>query len=71
MESRKLGEAQHVSFKFEKLIPVEGPMWMLKNFDDRWNDVRKREQMFEILETLENEEWMLSVSSHIIGIGYK
>jgi len=64
-------EITESGFRFEKLIPVEGPMWMIRDFDERWDDPEKRARMFELICKLEQEDWMLSVSSHIIGIGYK
>jgi ubiquinone/menaquinone biosynthesis C-methylase UbiE len=64
-------EIVEAGFRLEKLIPVEGPLWMLSDFSARWDEPASRKKMLDVLDQLENEYWMLAVSSHIMAVAYK
>jgi SAM-dependent methyltransferase len=61
-------EVREAGFTVEGLLAVEGPCWLLSDFDTRWQDERHRNQMLDALARVEAEPSMLGVSSHIIAI---
>jgi SAM-dependent methyltransferase len=50
---------------------VEGPGWMLQDFDARWEDEALRADMLEIARKLECEPSIVGASAHLLGIGRK
>jgi SAM-dependent methyltransferase len=48
---------------------VEGPSWMLQDFDDRWEDEALRNDMLEVARKLECEPSILGASAHLLGVG--
>lgn len=48
---------------------VEGPGWLLLDFDDRWDDEVLRADILDIGRKLECEPSIVGASAHILGIG--
>jgi ubiquinone/menaquinone biosynthesis C-methylase UbiE len=48
---------------------VEGPGWMLQDFDDRWEDEALRSDMLEIGRKLECEPSIVGASAHLLAVG--
>jgi ubiquinone/menaquinone biosynthesis C-methylase UbiE len=48
---------------------VEGPGWMLQDFDDRWEDEALRADMLEMARKLECEPSIVGASAHLLGVG--
>jgi ubiquinone/menaquinone biosynthesis C-methylase UbiE len=48
---------------------VEGPGWMLQDFDARWEDEALRNDILEIARKLECEPSIVGVSAHLLGVG--
>jgi SAM-dependent methyltransferase len=55
----------------EALYGIEGPGWMLPDFDDRWNDETRREIVLQVARELESEESVLGCSAHLLIVGRK
>lgn len=55
----------------EALYGIEGPGWMLADFDDRWHDDRRREILLQVARKLESEESVLGCSAHLLVVGRK
>ena len=53
------------------MLGLEGPGWMLPDFDERWADARKREDMLRVARALESEESIVGVSAHLLAVGTK
>ena len=53
------------------LYGVEGPGWMLKDFDERWNDPERREILIRTARALESEPAVMGCSAHLIVVGRK
>jgi ubiquinone/menaquinone biosynthesis C-methylase UbiE len=64
-------EIEDAGFSFEKVIAVEGPVWVMGSFGKHWNDPAKRALLLEFLRTVEEERALLGASAHMIGIGRK
>lgn len=61
-------EIQQAGFSLEQIFPVEGPVWLARDFEDRWRDPVRREQLLHLARTVEREPGMLAVSPHLLAI---
>lgn len=64
-------EVAEAGFEIEGLYGVEGPSWILPDFEARWSDPQRRELMLGIARTLESEPSLLGSSAHLIAVGRK
>lgn len=58
-------------FKNVSVLGVEGPGWLMPEFDTRWNDNEEREILLSLLEMVETEQNLLGANSHIMALGKK
>jgi ubiquinone/menaquinone biosynthesis C-methylase UbiE len=61
-------ELEAAGFDDVTVLGVEGPAWMLPDFDARWSDPASRQDMLEIARLLESEPSILGVSAHLLGV---
>jgi ubiquinone/menaquinone biosynthesis C-methylase UbiE len=61
-----VAEGQAAGFAIDAVIGVEGPGWLLQDFEQAWNDVRRREDMLLLAEKLESEPTLLGLSTHLM-----
>lgn len=64
-------EMEESGFFVEKLLGVEGPVWCMSNFPIHWNAPEKRALLLKLLQTVEEDRYMLGVSAHPMAIGRK
>ena len=64
-------EIIRAGFEAEGLYGVEGPGWMLKDFDERWNDPGRREILIQAARAVESEPAVMGCSAHLIAVGRK
>jgi SAM-dependent methyltransferase len=64
-------EISDAGFDVEGLYGVEGPGWMLPDFDDRWDDPVRRAALLRVARALESEPSVLGASAHLIVVGRK
>jgi ubiquinone/menaquinone biosynthesis C-methylase UbiE len=64
-------ELELVGFEEVAVLGVEGPAWMLPDFDARWEDPALRQDLLDTARSLETESSVLGVSAHLLGIGRK
>lgn len=50
---------------------LEGPGWLLPDFDDRWADSRKQEDLLRVARALESEASIVGLSAHLLAVGAK
>ena len=50
---------------------IEGPGWMLPDFEDRWKDPRQRQDLLAIARRLEREPSIQGASAHLLAVGTK
>jgi ubiquinone/menaquinone biosynthesis C-methylase UbiE len=53
------------------LFGLEGPSWILPDFDDRWADHRRRSDMIRLAEAVESEPSLLGASAHLLVVARK
>jgi ubiquinone/menaquinone biosynthesis C-methylase UbiE len=64
-------ELAEAGFREATVLGVEGPAWMLPDFDLRWSDPVLRGDILDIARSLEAERSILGASAHLLGIGRK
>ena len=55
----------------ERTLPVEGPGWLLQDFDQQWADARRRARLLEAIRWLEDEPSLLGASAHLLVVARK
>jgi ubiquinone/menaquinone biosynthesis C-methylase UbiE len=64
-------ELEAAGFRDVNIIGVEGPGWLLQDFDVRWKDDALRKDMIDVARILESESAIVGASAHLLGIGRK
>jgi ubiquinone/menaquinone biosynthesis C-methylase UbiE len=64
-------ELETSGFQDVRVLGVEGPGWLMQDFDDRWADEAQRKDMIDVARALESEPSIVGVSAHLLGIGRK
>lgn len=64
-------ELEEAGFKHAKTVAIEGPGWLLQNFNSHWHDPNRRKRLLQAMRTLEEEPSVLGVSAHIMAIARK
>ena len=64
-------EMEAAGFADVRILGVEGPGWILSDFDARWEDPGLRWDLIEVAQALEVEPTVLGASAHLLGIGRK
>ena len=64
-------EVTAAGFDVLNVYGIEGPAWMLPDFDERWNDPTRREILFHVARALELEPSVVGCSAHLLAVGRK
>ncbi|MHC5736676.1 class I SAM-dependent methyltransferase [Nostoc sp.] len=64
-------EVEEVGLHSENILGIEGPGWLLQNFQEHWNDVGRRDRLLEAIRWLETEPSTLGMSAHIMAVARK
>lgn len=64
-------EIEKAGFQHECLLGIEGPGWLIAEFDEYWQDVERRERMLGFMRSVEKEPSLLGASAHMMAIGRK
>lgn len=64
-------ELEAAGFMNVDVVGVEGPAWVLEDFDARWADDALRKDMIDVARALESEPSIVGASAHLLGIGRK
>ena len=62
-------ELETAGFNDVRVVGVEGPGWLIADFDTRWEDPAQRAELMTIARALESEPAMLGVSAHLLAVG--
>ena len=65
---RELADA---GFDQPQVVGVEGPGWLLSDFDTRWADAAQRDVILDTARVLEAAPEVVGVSAHLLGLGWK
>jgi len=61
-------EVREAGFEFEATLAVEGPAWMLQDFQAQWEDVARRERLLWAARMLEDEPTIVGASAHFLAL---
>ena len=64
-------ELEAAGFRDCAVLGVEGPGWILGDFEERWDEPALRDNLMEVARALEAEPSMLGASAHLLGLGRK
>ena len=64
-------EVADAGYQDVRVFGVEGPCWLLPDFEARWNDRERRRNLLEVARLLEQETSVVGVSAHLLAIGTK
>jgi ubiquinone/menaquinone biosynthesis C-methylase UbiE len=64
-------EIAEAGFTVKAIYGVEGPGWLLPDFDEWWQDQEYRERLLQIARTVETEPTLLGVSAHLLAVAKK
>jgi ubiquinone/menaquinone biosynthesis C-methylase UbiE len=64
-------EVVSAGFRCEAVLGLEGPGWMMPDFDERWVDPRRREDLLRVARALESEVSIVGLSAHLLAVGTK
>ncbi|KGG79782.1 hypothetical protein [Caloranaerobacter azorensis] len=64
-------EITEVGLKHEKNIAVEGPVWIVPAFEEKWNFEDSRRRMLKIAKIVEEEKSIMGMSPHFVAIARK
>jgi len=64
-------EAQEAGFRVTNVFGLEGPGWMVADFEDWWSNSERRGLLLELARTLETETSIVGQSAHLMVIGGK
>lgn len=55
----------------EDTLSIQGPGWLLQDFDEQWADPDRRKVLLDIARRLEAEPTLLGASGHMLAVGRK
>lgn len=64
-------EIRAAGFTDVTVLGVEGPGWMLTDFEERWATPALREDLLDVARRLEAEPSIVGASAHLLGVGRK
>ena len=64
-------ELAGAGFDVDGVFGIEGPGWMLPDFDERWQDEGRRSILVEVARKLESEPAVIGCSAHLMAVGRK
>ncbi len=64
-------ETADSGFSVTNMYGLEGPGWLVGDFDEWWNSPDYRERLLEIARTLESEPSLIGLNAHLVVVGTK
>lgn len=64
-------EAAEAGFADGSMYGLEGPAWLIRDFDEWWSDAAQRETLLKLARTLETEQTLLGISAHLMIVAHK
>jgi hypothetical protein len=64
-------EITEAGLSLEQLLSIESFGWLLPEFEKKWQEDDERKRLLGIIKTVESEEPLLGIGSHIMAIARK
>ncbi len=61
-------EISQAGFTIVETTAIQGPGWMVKDFEVRWSDAPRRRRLMDLLRTIEHERAAMWTSPHMMAI---
>jgi SAM-dependent methyltransferase len=61
-------ELAEVGYRDIRVFGVEGPGWLLPDFEARWNEPERREDLLKVARLLEQEASIVGASAHLLAV---
>lgn len=61
-------EIEDAGLTCETTLAVEGPLWLVRDFDRQWDDAERRRLVLDLLGRVETEASLLGVSAHLLTV---
>lgn len=61
-------EVRAAGFSVLSIVGLEGPGWLFADFNERWQDPRRRDDLLRIARALESEPSIQAVSAHLLAV---
>lgn len=55
----------------EKTIAIEGPVWIVPTFEEKWDKPKSKQKLLQICSLVEEQESLLGMSPHILAVAKK
>ena len=52
-----------------EVFGIEGPGWLLSDFQERWNDDTLRAEILTVARLLEEQKSIMGASAHLLAVG--
>lgn len=65
------GEVAAAGFEVEGVFGIEGPGWLVRDFDAWWDDPERRERLLRLANRLETEATLSAISAHLLAAARK
>ncbi len=64
-------EIREAGFKLKEVYAVEGPGWLVPDFERVWNDPVLQTRLLRVVEATETEPTLIGQSAHILAVAHK
>jgi len=64
-------ETSEADYRITGIFGVEGPGWLVHEFDEWWNNPEHRERLMQLARILETEPSLLGLSAHVMVVANK
>jgi len=64
-------EAAEAGLPVDRVVLVEGPLWMVSGLGDVLGDERRTRQMLDLLREVESEVTLFGASSHLLTVAHR
>jgi hypothetical protein len=60
-------EIREAGLLLDEVVAVEGPGWLVPDFEARWEDAAGRRQLLEAIARVEREPSLMGISAHLLA----
>jgi ubiquinone/menaquinone biosynthesis C-methylase UbiE len=71
LPSEMEAEVRESGFSLIETLPVEGPMWFIQHFEERWENKQARTQILDLMKLIEKDYASLLMTHHYIAVAEK
>jgi hypothetical protein len=64
-------EMEDAGLIHEETLAVQGPGWLVPEFEERWKDKGQRKVLLKVIRWMEKEPVALGMSPHIVAVARK